>query len=77
MDWLNEVDRFFEYMEISEEKKVSLVTYRLKGDASSWWERLQITKKREERGPMRTSYGMKHLPQARFLPPEYEQYLFQ
>jgi len=38
LDWLAIVERFFDYMEIPEDKKVKLVTYRLMGEASAWWE---------------------------------------
>lgn len=37
MDWFAEVDRFFDYLEILEERKVILVAYRLKGAVSDWW----------------------------------------
>ena len=33
-DWLTEVDRFFEYTEFLEDKKVKYVAYKLKGRAS-------------------------------------------
>ena len=36
LDWLNEVERFFDYMEIPDDKKVKLVAYKLKGGASAW-----------------------------------------
>jgi hypothetical protein len=29
LDWLNEIERFFEYMEIPGEKKMGLVAYKL------------------------------------------------
>ncbi|CAL1411555.1 unnamed protein product [Linum trigynum] len=31
LDWLNEAERFFEIMEISDERKVSIVAYKLRG----------------------------------------------
>ena len=41
LDWLYEVETFFEVMNIPEDRKVSLVAYKLKGGASAWWHRLQ------------------------------------
>jgi hypothetical protein len=35
LDWIVEVERFFEYMSILEERKVKLVAYKFKGGASS------------------------------------------
>ena len=40
IEWLAEVDKFFDYMEVPEEKRVRLVACRLKGGASARWERL-------------------------------------
>ena len=40
IDWIVEIDKFFDYMEVSEEKRVKLMACRLKGGASAWWERL-------------------------------------
>jgi hypothetical protein len=36
IDWIMEVDRFFEYMSIPDERKVKLVAYKFKGGASAW-----------------------------------------
>ena len=34
---INEMDKFFDYDEIDDEKKVKFVVTRLKGHASLWW----------------------------------------
>lgn len=31
------MERFFDYMEVHEEKKVKLVAYKLTGGAYAWW----------------------------------------
>jgi hypothetical protein len=77
LDWITEVERFFEYMNITEEKKVKLVAYKFKGGASAWWERLQLSQSKEGKRPMTSWFKMKRLLNARFLPPDFEQRLFQ
>nr|XP_034929565.1 uncharacterized protein LOC118060451 [Populus alba] len=77
LDWLAVVERFFDYMEIPEDKKVKLVAYRLMGGASAWWEQLQLTRARQRKGMVQTWAKMRRLLQARYLPPDYEQILFQ
>ena len=36
IDWVADIDRFFDYMDVPEEKKVKLVVCRLKGGSSAW-----------------------------------------
>ena len=38
VDWLNQVERIFEYHEIPDHKRVKLVAIKLKGRALAWWE---------------------------------------
>ncbi|GKV06343.1 hypothetical protein SLEP1_g18243 [Rubroshorea leprosula] len=39
LDWLSEVDRFFDYMDTLEEKKVEFVAHRLKGGVALCWDK--------------------------------------
>ena len=75
-DWLIEVDKSFVYTEFPKDKKVKFVAYKLKGRASVWWDRLREMRMREGCGPVQTCYRMKPLLQGRFLPLDYEQYIF-
>ncbi|GLT87736.1 hypothetical protein SLE2022_058010 [Rubroshorea leprosula] len=63
-------------MDTPEEKKVKLVAYQLKGGAALWWDKVQDSRRREGRDPVRNWYRIRQKLQARFLPPDYEQYLF-
>ena len=65
-----EVENYFEYMCILEEKKVKLVAYKLKGGASTWWERLKLSLSREGKLHVTSWPKMKRLLKARFLPPD-------
>ncbi|GJU47499.1 hypothetical protein Tco_1204765, partial [Tanacetum coccineum] len=48
IDWLNTVERVFEFKDTPENRKVKCVAIKLKGRASAWWEQLQLM--RERRG---------------------------
>ena len=37
LDWINEMDKFFDYDEVDEERKVKFAVTQLKGHASLWW----------------------------------------
>ncbi|EEF42769.1 conserved hypothetical protein [Ricinus communis] len=54
LDLMTEVDMFFEYMKVPKERKMKFVTYRLKGGASVWWDRLNEMRQREGRNPIAT-----------------------
>ena len=71
------INNFFDYMEVPEEKQVKLVAYKLKGGASAWWEQVQCNQRRQGKRPVHNLQKMKQLMRARFLPPDYEQMLYQ
>ncbi|XP_041004080.1 uncharacterized protein LOC121249434 [Juglans microcarpa x Juglans regia] len=64
-------------MQIPEAQQVKLVAYKLHGGASAWWEQMQNNSRRQGKQPVRVWPKMKQLMRARFLPPDYEQILYQ
>jgi hypothetical protein len=41
LDWIRSMDKYFDYEDVVEEKKVRHVVTRLKGHATLWWDELQ------------------------------------
>jgi len=76
LDWLIEVERFFEVMEIPDNKKVKLVSVRFKSGASVWWEQVTTARARQQKKQVRNWPKMKKLIRQRFLPKDYQQVLF-
>jgi hypothetical protein len=46
MDWVSDLENFFDYEHIDDEKKVKHVVTRIKGNAMLWWDELQSDRKR-------------------------------
>ena len=49
LDWISDMEKFFEYENTPDNRKVKIAVTRLKGHASLWWEHLQ-TDKQERKG---------------------------
>ena len=49
LDWLQTVERIFEYKEVPEEKKVKLVALKLCKYASIWWANLMAKRARNDK----------------------------
>ena len=71
LDWQVEVDRFFEIMEIPENKQVKMVSRKLKSTAAYWWDELQGARKRRRKVPVQTWRKMKGLLNEKFLPRDF------
>jgi hypothetical protein len=41
LDWIRDLDTYFDYEDVEEDKKVKHVVTRLKGHAALWWDELQ------------------------------------
>ncbi|KAJ0975499.1 hypothetical protein J5N97_017464 [Dioscorea zingiberensis] len=76
IDWLNGVERIFEYKEFLDRQKVKLVAIKLKGRASAWWEQLRRSRDRQGKPKIVDWDKMKKM-KGHFLPFAYNQTLFQ
>jgi len=73
VEWLQIVERIFEFKEISKDKKVKPVTLKLQKYASLWWTNLLTKRVRQGKGKIRTWEKMKAKLKARCLPSNYIQ----
>nr|GEU72278.1 reverse transcriptase domain-containing protein [Tanacetum cinerariifolium] len=46
IDWLIAVEEIFEFKEVPENKRVSLIDTKLRGRASAWWQQMKLTRER-------------------------------
>jgi hypothetical protein len=49
LDWIRSMDKYFDYEDIDEEKKVKHVVTILKGHATLWWDELQAGQKEQRK----------------------------
>lgn len=71
-DWLSKCDRFMVYLDISDEKMARLNAFRLRGGASTEWQRLSNDRLKQALPPIRTRFWIEQLLQLQFLPPDYD-----
>ncbi|CAN0838816.1 hypothetical protein LINGRAHAP2_LOCUS2351 [Linum grandiflorum] len=76
MDWLVDVDRFFDLIGVPENKQVKMVANRLKSIAAVWWDKLVFQRQCQRKAPIKTWRRMKQLMLDHFLPNDYEKILY-
>jgi hypothetical protein len=77
VDWLNTMERVFEFHEVPEAKKTKLVAIKLRGRASAWWEQLQVQRLRRSKAKVQLWVKMKKKLSEQVLPYNYTQQLYQ
>ena len=77
LDWLIEVESFFEDQNIPKRKQVKYVSRKLKGSAWAWWEQLQRMRTRLGKDPIQDWEKMKKYLKRHFLPPDYQDLVYE
>ena len=49
VDWINDMENFFDYKEMNDENKVNFVVTKLKAHASLWWDDVQAEQRRKNK----------------------------
>ena len=53
IDWINSMEKFFDYEETEDENKVKFDVTKLKGHAALWWDGVQVERKRLGKQPIK------------------------
>eukprot|EP00253_Pinus_taeda_P031086 PITA_31086 len=76
LDWLSEVNKFFEFEETNEDKQVRFAATKLKGHASLWWDNVQAERRRLGKQPIKKCARMEAKLKEKFLPKDYQIMLY-
>eukprot|EP00253_Pinus_taeda_P007545 PITA_07545 len=76
IDWINSMEKFFDYEEMEEEKKVKFAVTKLVGHAALWWDGVQAERTILGKQPINNWSRMAAKLKGKFLPINYQQTLF-
>jgi hypothetical protein len=76
LDWISSLDKYFDYEEIDDEKKVKHAVTRLKGHATLWWDELQADRRRKGKSKIKSWDRMVAKLKDKFIPKDYQLNLF-
>jgi len=76
LDWINEMDKYFDYGDIDEEKKFKHVVNRMKGHATLWWDELQADRRRKRKVNIKRWDRLVAKFKAKFMPKDYQLNMF-
>jgi hypothetical protein len=77
LDWIRALDKYFDYEDVKEDKKVKHVVTILKGHATLWWDELQADRRCKGKKKIKRWDRMVVKMKAKFIPKDYQITLFQ
>ena len=76
IDWINEMDKCFDYEEMGEDKRFKFAVTKLKGHAALWWDGVQVEIRRAGKKPIKSWTRMVAKLRGKFLSSDYQLKLF-
>jgi hypothetical protein len=76
MDWISTLDKYFEYENVPDEKKVKFVVTRMKGHALLWWDGVQAERKNKGKTRIKSWDRMVEKLKGKFMPRDYQLNIF-
>jgi hypothetical protein len=76
LDWVRSMEKYFDYEDVYEEKRVRHVVTRLKGHATLWWDEIQAERRRKGKQNIKNWDRMVAKMKAKFMPKYYQINLF-
>lgn len=76
IDWINEMNKCFDYEEMGEDKRVKFAVTRLKGHATLLWDGVQAERRRAGKQPIKNWNRMVAKMRGKFFPIDYKLSLF-
>jgi hypothetical protein len=76
LDWVTSIDKYFNYEDVNEEKRVRHVVTKLKGHATLWWDEPHAERRRKGKQKINNWDRMVAKLKAKFMPNDYQINLF-
>jgi hypothetical protein len=76
LDWIRALDKYFDYEDVEEDRKVKHVVTRLKGHATLWWDELQADRRCKGKQKIKSWDRMVVKMKAKCIPKDYQITLF-
>ena len=71
IEWINTLDKYFNYEEVDEAKKVNFVVTKLREHAYVWWDGVQVGRQSKGKKNIKSWRKMVAMLKGEFLPKDY------
>ena len=76
IDWISTMDKYFDYENVADEKKVKFAVTRLKGHVAIWWDSVQAERRNRNKGKITSCDRMVAKLKGKFLSRDYQLNIF-